>query len=348
LALGQVIWSLAHKQKHVPYRDSKLTQLLRNCLGGNARTAVVIAASPHQWNANETVSAMRFGARASLVQNAARINVAEDPKELKRLLQKAREDLNDLRSHCRRLQAEIAAFSAADSLPPSRFAPDVSPQAPVLRRTISSESTSSNAAQAQALASKRLLVWGLLPSLVCPLNRAIMRDPVVAADGWTYERVAIEKHFARAGRAMPLSPVSGQRMCSRHLVACHVIKQLIKQHLPDLSPPEVRLPAIALLPVWLVMSILSCLDYRSLARCESAWTSFQVASDASQAWAKLLLQDFPGRQPSGTAESGPEGCSARATYAELRKATLPNTRTAAAAAPASKGLKLFKPPAATT
>merc|ERR1719359_1407524 len=77
----------------------------------------------------------------------------------------------------------------------------------------------------QALTSKRLLVWGLLPSLICPLNRAIMRDPVCAADGWTYERVAIERHFARAGRSMPCSPVTGQRMCSRHLVPCHTIKQ---------------------------------------------------------------------------------------------------------------------------
>lgn len=41
LALGQVIWALAHKQKHVPYRDSKLTQLLRNCLGGKSSLLVL-------------------------------------------------------------------------------------------------------------------------------------------------------------------------------------------------------------------------------------------------------------------------------------------------------------------
>lgn len=52
---------------------------------------------------------------------------------------------------------------------------------------------------------KRLVVWGLLPSLVCPINRGIMRDPVLAADGWTYERTAVVKHMAR-GR-WPKSPV---------------------------------------------------------------------------------------------------------------------------------------------
>merc|ERR1719356_1308503 len=63
LSLGQVIRALAHKQTHVPYRDSKLTQLLRNCLGGNARTAVLITVSPHRDNAGESLSSLRFGAR---------------------------------------------------------------------------------------------------------------------------------------------------------------------------------------------------------------------------------------------------------------------------------------------
>lgn len=356
LALGQVIWALAHKQKHVPYRDSKLTQLLRNCLGGNARTAVMIAASPHQWNANESVSALRFGARASLVQNAARVNVAEDPKELKRLLLRAREDLNELRGHCRRLQAEVAAFSAADSLPLVSFGGAGAagrPGPPLCVRHTSNTSSGSGSPAGEhrhaALTSKRLLVWGLLPSLVCPLNRAIMRDPVCAADGWTYERMAIEKHFARAGRAMPASPVTGQRMCSRHLVPCHVIKQLISQHLPDLAPPEVRLPAIAMLQAWLVMDILSYLDGKSLARSETAWTSFHVAADASQAWAKVLSHDFPDRQSSSAlvaaeddVAASAEVPSARAIYSQLKINEGPK-RQQLGAEPASKGLKLFKP-----
>eukprot|EP00747_Dinoflagellata_sp_TGD_P074097 gnl/TRDRNA2_/TRDRNA2_158183_c0_seq4.p1 gnl/TRDRNA2_/TRDRNA2_158183_c0~~gnl/TRDRNA2_/TRDRNA2_158183_c0_seq4.p1 ORF type:complete len:739 (+),score=145.67 gnl/TRDRNA2_/TRDRNA2_158183_c0_seq4:63-2279(+) len=114
LALGQVIAALAHRHMHVPYRDSKLTQLLRNCLGGNARTAVLVAASPHAWNANESLSALRFGARASLITNTAQMNVAQDPEMLKRLLEKARMDLNELRGHCWAMQVQLAAVSAAE------------------------------------------------------------------------------------------------------------------------------------------------------------------------------------------------------------------------------------------
>ncbi|CAK9064714.1 Kinesin heavy chain [Durusdinium trenchii] len=190
LALGQVIWALAHKQKHIPYRDSKLTQLLRNCLGGNARTAVMITASMHPENAGESLSALRFGARASLVQNLARQNVAENAQELKRLLDEARQDLAELRSCCRRLHAELTASRCAESW---------------LADGTQSDSN-----------SKRLVVWGLLPSLVCPINRAIMRDPVLAADGWTYERRALEKHMTR-GHGLPKSPVTGERFSSRQV-----------------------------------------------------------------------------------------------------------------------------------
>jgi len=354
LALGQVIWALAHKHKHVPYRDSKLTLMLRNCLGGNARTAIMVAASPHETNSGESLSALRFGARASLVENLARMNVAEDAKQLKRLLEQARADLNELRGHCRRLQAEVAAFQAAECVPAQ----------PPIGRTVS---TAVEGSPLQAMTSKRLLIWGLLPALVCPLNRAVMRHPVCASDGWTYERMAIEKHFARAGRAMPISPVTGQRMSSRLLVPNHVVQQLVNQHLPDLHPPEVRLPLVALVHVWHVQMILSYLDSRSLGRCEAAWSSFLAAADASQAWTKLLRLDFPDdvarlrqeavanamasegedidlvRNPSG----GGPNVTARARYAELKIGSRPTgTNPRNHAQIAGKGLRLFAAPKA--
>lgn len=329
LALGQVIWSLAHKQKHVPYRDSKLTQLLRNCLGGNARTAIMIAASPHQDNANESMSALRFGQRASLVENVARENVAENVQELKRLLERAREDLHELRGHCRRLQAELCAAQTADLL-----------QAEPAGRSCAPASSSE---MLQGITAKRLMVWGLLPSLVCPINRAIMREPVVAADGWTYERLALERHFARAGRAMPISPVTGQRLCTRHFTPNLVVKHLVAQHLPDLAPPEVPLPLLQLLHIWHVQLVLAFLDGRSLARCECAWSSFLAASDASQAWPKLLALDFPDASSSATETVAP-----RARYAEQRRLAVQceqmDREAAVGGGPASKGLKLFKPP----
>ena len=89
-ALGLVIHALTEgggpggasaPRSHVPYRDSKLTRLLQECLGGNARTALLCAASPSAWNAAETLSTLRFGARAKKVRNAATAHRERSPAE---------------------------------------------------------------------------------------------------------------------------------------------------------------------------------------------------------------------------------------------------------------------------
>jgi len=358
LALGQVIHALAHKRSFVPYRDSKLTQLLRNCLGGNARTAVMIAASPHITNANETLSALRFGARASLVQNLARENVAEDPRELKRLLQRAREDLNMLRGHCRRLQAEVAAFAAADFLPPlvnSRRPltgwssqsvaagphpeePEEAPDLPVVVPT-TEVPADPGAGRLDYMVSRKMLVWGLLPSLVCPITRMVMRDPVVGSDGWTYDRIALEKYLQRGGRTLPLSPVTGQRFPSRHVVPNLVVKQLVRQHMPDLGPPEAKLPALALVHVWHVQLILSFLDPRSLGRCEMAWPCFLAAARSGKVWHTLLVTEF-GVNEGDVVEI--DGHAAKLQYARLRKDRKREGLSLPAVEPRKQGLKLWK------
>ena len=61
-ALGQVINALTDgKSSHVPYRDSKLTRLLQESLGGNSKTSLIIACSPSVFNEEETRSTLRFG-----------------------------------------------------------------------------------------------------------------------------------------------------------------------------------------------------------------------------------------------------------------------------------------------
>jgi kinesin family protein 5 len=66
LALGNVIAALASgkSRQHVPYRDSKLTRLLKNSFGGNSKTTLIITVTPHSWNAKETLSTLRFGDRS--------------------------------------------------------------------------------------------------------------------------------------------------------------------------------------------------------------------------------------------------------------------------------------------
>lgn len=66
-ALGNVISALADGNKtHIPYRDSKLTRILQESLGGNARTTIVICCSPASFNEAETKSTLEFGKRYGL------------------------------------------------------------------------------------------------------------------------------------------------------------------------------------------------------------------------------------------------------------------------------------------
>jgi len=74
-ALGNCITALVGGAKtHVPYRDSKLTMLLKDSLGGNARTCVVASVSPLERCCSETVSTLNFAQRAKLIQNRAVVN----------------------------------------------------------------------------------------------------------------------------------------------------------------------------------------------------------------------------------------------------------------------------------
>jgi kinesin family member 3B len=63
---------------HIPYRDSKLTRLLQDSLGGNARTVMIANVGPADDNYEETLSTLRFAGRASKVCNRPVVN--EDPK----------------------------------------------------------------------------------------------------------------------------------------------------------------------------------------------------------------------------------------------------------------------------
>ncbi|XP_031834045.1 osmotic avoidance abnormal protein 3 isoform X2 [Nomia melanderi] len=94
-ALGNVISALAAGHgRHVPYRDSKLTRLLRDSLGGNARTLMIACISPSDVDAEETLSTLRYAARARCIKNKPVIN--EDPKDA--LLRQYQLELQRLRS----------------------------------------------------------------------------------------------------------------------------------------------------------------------------------------------------------------------------------------------------------
>ncbi|OQR94440.1 Nkin protein [Achlya hypogyna] len=108
-ALGLVINALTDgKSKHVPYRDSKLTRLLQNSLGGNAKTRLILTCSS---SAEETLSTIRFGARAQHVTNTPQVNTEKTISEYKQLLQVLELRVESLSSYVAALESRSTVCS---------------------------------------------------------------------------------------------------------------------------------------------------------------------------------------------------------------------------------------------
>lgn len=93
-ALGNVISALVDsKSAHIPYRDSKLTRLLQDSLGGNSKTVMVACIGPASYNFEETLGTLRYANRAKNIKNQPKIN--EDPKDA--LLREFQEEIEMLK-----------------------------------------------------------------------------------------------------------------------------------------------------------------------------------------------------------------------------------------------------------
>ncbi|VDP86357.1 unnamed protein product [Echinostoma caproni] len=92
--LGNVISALVDgKSTHVPYRNSKLTRLLQDSLGGNSKTVMIANIAPSDYNYEESLSTLRYANRAKNIKNNAKIN--EDPKDA--MLRQFQKELEQLR-----------------------------------------------------------------------------------------------------------------------------------------------------------------------------------------------------------------------------------------------------------
>ncbi|KAI6245056.1 Kinesin heavy chain [Erysiphe necator] len=123
-ALGMVINNLTDgKSSHIPYRDSKLTRILQESLGGNSRTTLIINCSPSSYNAEETLGTLRFGMRAKAIKNKAKINAEISPAELKALLRKAQSQVTTFEQYVQTLDAEVQQWRSGDSVPKEKWVP---------------------------------------------------------------------------------------------------------------------------------------------------------------------------------------------------------------------------------
>lgn len=118
-----VVPALTPRQStHVPYRDSKLTRILQESLGGNSRTTLIINCSPASYNAAETLSTLRFGMRAKSIKNKARVNTEMSPAELRVMLAKCRGELAWCETYKEALVGEVSVWRAGGTVDEAEWA----------------------------------------------------------------------------------------------------------------------------------------------------------------------------------------------------------------------------------
>ena len=96
--LGNVIHALTSKDSkgHIPFRDSKLTRILKESLGGNYKTYLIVTCSPHSFNLDEIISSLNFAKRVKCIKNKFKINIKYSYEELQNLVTQLNEKINKL------------------------------------------------------------------------------------------------------------------------------------------------------------------------------------------------------------------------------------------------------------
>ena len=118
--LGRVINNLTDgKSQHIPYRESKLTRVLQESLGGNSKTCLIITCSPSVYNESETLSTLRFGERAKKIKNKPKINKEVTVAELQKLVDELKENLK--KANARITQLENFIKQNGLSVPASNY-----------------------------------------------------------------------------------------------------------------------------------------------------------------------------------------------------------------------------------
>jgi len=301
LTLGKVIHQLvinARRQKlekkkrasHIPYRDSKLTRILKPCLGGNSKTKIIICVSPSSYNAQETLSTLRFGSHASLIRNEVKKNVQVTREELSRRVRELQHEMKILRTRNAGLIQELEVYQQAEQFRRLEEGTD-------LRRNFEEKTgiigsfavfDQRQRAEQQFFSSmKATNRSALLANFLCPLTMRVMINPVIAGDGHTYERDEIQKHID----LQMISPLTGDRLPFKHLIPNIVLKKLIENMAPDLKNVQMVSLTDVLGPDMIVL-LFTFLDFRSLSVSGCVCKEWNAVYWRDVFWRTLLRKDY--------------------------------------------------------
>lgn len=236
LALGNVVQALSSGASHVPYRASKLTRILKAPLTSAA--VFIVCVSPSALFAQETLASLRFGERLQLIKGHASVKTVRSVEFLEHALARAEARILELEAMIGRVgdskdYEDVAGDDDDDdddrsgkqrlSLLPS------TPVRPTFELEVSTPSREVSTPQRTGLED--------LVHFVCPLSQRLFRDPVVAADGVTYERHAIEAFLRTnngSGSAIT-SPVVHRVLEHRHLTPNLLVKAQLRLRFQSLS-----------------------------------------------------------------------------------------------------------------
>ncbi|KRX08581.1 P-loop containing nucleoside triphosphate hydrolase [Pseudocohnilembus persalinus] len=115
--LGNVIHSLTSGSDHIPYRDSKLTRILQESLGGNYKTSLLVTCSTHSSSLEETISTLKFASRAKSIQNHFKMNIKNSPEDLQKIIDKLRFDLVSTQSELMNFRRNYNNLEVVDNIP---------------------------------------------------------------------------------------------------------------------------------------------------------------------------------------------------------------------------------------